>query len=151
MRSITETQATREFVSLLRKVANGETVLVTTDDGDPVARIVPERSTVLERLTELQEKYPPDSEFGEHLEKPVREMRASAGGVREWLWYDKVILDTSVLIAVEKQELDLGSVIGHDDPAIASVTATELLVGVDKWPLKRRDERALKIEGAWRA
>jgi antitoxin (DNA-binding transcriptional repressor) of toxin-antitoxin stability system len=89
MRSITETQATREFVSVLREVANGETVLITKDDGAPFARIEPDHKTVVERLAELRRKFPPDPEFGEHLERTVRELRESAGGVREHLWHDR--------------------------------------------------------------
>jgi antitoxin (DNA-binding transcriptional repressor) of toxin-antitoxin stability system len=89
MRSMTETQVTRETASMLREVANGETVLVTTDDGVPLARITPERSTVAERVAELERKYPPDPEFGEHLERTVRELREAAGGVRERLWDDR--------------------------------------------------------------
>jgi tRNA(fMet)-specific endonuclease VapC len=41
----------------------------------------------------------------------------------------QVILDTGILIASERCQLDLESVIGHDDPAISAVTAMELLVG----------------------
>jgi prevent-host-death family protein len=89
MRSMTETEAMRETASVLREVAKGETVVVTTDDGAPFARIVPDRTTVLERLAELREKYPPNPEFGDHLEKVVRELRESAGDVRERLWDDK--------------------------------------------------------------
>lgn len=74
---------------MLREVAKGETVLITTDDGAPFARLEPDRRTVVERLGELREKYPPDPEFGEHLETVVRELRESAGGVREHLWHDK--------------------------------------------------------------
>ncbi len=87
---MTETEASREFVSMMREVASGETVLVTSDDGAPLARIVPERKSAAERLAELREKYPPNPEFGEHLEKVVRELRGSTDdGVREWLWNDK--------------------------------------------------------------
>jgi antitoxin (DNA-binding transcriptional repressor) of toxin-antitoxin stability system len=85
MRSITETQATREFVSMLRDVAKGETVLVTTDDGEPIARIEPDRTTAAERLAALRERHPVDPAFGEHLEKTIREMREwMDDSVREW-------------------------------------------------------------------
>jgi antitoxin (DNA-binding transcriptional repressor) of toxin-antitoxin stability system len=85
MRSITETQASREFAAMLHEVANGETVLITKDDGSPLARISPERTTVLERLAELEKKYPPNPEFGDHLEKTIREMREWLdNSVREW-------------------------------------------------------------------
>jgi antitoxin (DNA-binding transcriptional repressor) of toxin-antitoxin stability system len=90
MRSMTETEAMRRFASMLREVANGETVLVTTDDGAPFARIEPDRTTAVERLAALREKHPPNPEFGDHLEKVVRELRESTDdGVREWLWDDK--------------------------------------------------------------
>jgi tRNA(fMet)-specific endonuclease VapC len=59
----------------------------------------------------------------------------------------QVILDTCILIASEKNRLDLESVIGPDDPAIAAVTAMELLVGVDTWAPGRRDEQGLLVEG----
>jgi len=55
------------------------------------------------------------------------------------------------LIASEKDKLNLESVIGHDDPAIAAVTAMELLVGVDSWAPGGRDEQALLIEGYFTA
>jgi antitoxin (DNA-binding transcriptional repressor) of toxin-antitoxin stability system len=85
MRSMTETEAIRAFASMLREVANGETVLVTTDDGEPLARITPERSTMIERLEELEKQYPPNPEFGEHLEKTIREMREwMDDSVRGW-------------------------------------------------------------------
>jgi antitoxin (DNA-binding transcriptional repressor) of toxin-antitoxin stability system len=82
---MTETEATREFAAMLHEVANGETVLVTTDDGEPLARITPERSPMIERLKELEEKYPPNPEFGAHLEKTIREMREwMDDSVRGW-------------------------------------------------------------------
>ncbi|HET9142851.1 PIN domain-containing protein [Actinophytocola sp.] len=58
-----------------------------------------------------------------------------------------MILDTSVLVASEKHKLELRSVIGHDDPAVAAITATELLLGVERTDDHRRDERAVRIEG----
>ncbi len=82
--------------ALLDAAEHGETVVVTRD-GVPVGEFiprsgatVPERTTVAEQLAELRRKHPPDPEFGEHLEKVVRELRESAGdGVREWLWHEK--------------------------------------------------------------
>jgi tRNA(fMet)-specific endonuclease VapC len=59
----------------------------------------------------------------------------------------QVILDTSILIASEKLKVDLRSIVEHDDPAIAAMTAMELLVGVERWTPEWRDERALEIEG----
>ena len=59
----------------------------------------------------------------------------------------QVILDSGILIASEKDKLDLELVIGHDEPSIAAVTAMELLVGVDRSGPGWRDEQALLIEG----
>jgi tRNA(fMet)-specific endonuclease VapC len=58
-----------------------------------------------------------------------------------------VILDTGILIASETRKFNLESVLGHDDPSIAAVTAMELLAGVDNWAPGRRDVQALLIEG----
>ena len=57
-----------------------------------------------------------------------------------------LILDTSILVAAERGELELIDVIGHDDPAIAAITAMELLVGVERSKAPQRDERALLTE-----
>jgi tRNA(fMet)-specific endonuclease VapC len=59
----------------------------------------------------------------------------------------QIILDTGILIASEKRKLDLESIVGHDEPAIAAMTAMELLVGVERWTPESRDEEALLIEG----
>jgi tRNA(fMet)-specific endonuclease VapC len=59
----------------------------------------------------------------------------------------RVILDTNIFIAAVKGELKLTSIIGHDDPALAAVTAMELLLGVDNSVAQSRDEEALQIEG----
>ena len=57
-----------------------------------------------------------------------------------------MILDTSILIASERGKLDLTTIIGHDDPALAAITATELLVGVERSEGQQRDDRALLTE-----
>ena len=44
----------------------------------------------------------------------------------------RVILDTGVIIAFERGQLDIDAVLGADDAAIASITAMELLVGVER-------------------
>jgi tRNA(fMet)-specific endonuclease VapC len=44
----------------------------------------------------------------------------------------RVILDTGTLVAIERGSLDVDAVLGSDDAAIASVTAMELLVGVER-------------------
>jgi tRNA(fMet)-specific endonuclease VapC len=43
----------------------------------------------------------------------------------------RVILDTGVLIAIDRGKLDVGMLLGNDDAAIAAVTAVELLVHVE--------------------
>lgn len=58
----------------------------------------------------------------------------------------QIILDTSILIASERGKLDLDTVIGDDDPALAAITAMELLVGVERSVGDQRDERALMTE-----
>ena len=80
---------------LIDAAEHGETVVVTRD-GTPIGEFVPrpdtnsERTSVAERLAELDRAHPPDPEFGEHLERVVRELRESTeDGVREWLWDDK--------------------------------------------------------------
>ena len=57
-----------------------------------------------------------------------------------------VILDTSILIAYGRGQLKLTKVIGDDDPAVAAITAMELLVGVERSTGKQRDIRALQTE-----
>jgi tRNA(fMet)-specific endonuclease VapC len=44
----------------------------------------------------------------------------------------RVILDTGVLIAIERGKLDVQATLGADDAVIAAVTAMELLVGVER-------------------
>jgi tRNA(fMet)-specific endonuclease VapC len=58
----------------------------------------------------------------------------------------RLILDTGVLIAAERGKLDLPELIGHDDPAIAAITAMELLTGVNRSQGEFRDARALHVE-----
>lgn len=58
----------------------------------------------------------------------------------------RVILDTGVLIAIERGRLDVDAVLGIDDAAIAAITAMELLVGVERADEKRRPARAIRVE-----
>lgn len=60
-----------------------------------------------------------------------------------------MILDTSILVASEQHRLELTSVIGHDDPAVAAITAAELLLGVERSSGQHRDERAVHVEGVF--
>ena len=58
----------------------------------------------------------------------------------------RVILDTGVLIAIERGRLDLDAVLGADDAAIPAITAMELLVGVERADDKHRQGRAVHVE-----
>jgi tRNA(fMet)-specific endonuclease VapC len=58
----------------------------------------------------------------------------------------RVILDTGTLIAIERGKLDVDAVLGADDAAIASVTAMELLVGVERADDARRQARSVRVE-----
>jgi len=58
----------------------------------------------------------------------------------------RVILDTGVLIAIERGRLDVDTVLGIDDAAIAVITAMELLVGVERGDEKHRPARAIRVE-----
>ena len=58
----------------------------------------------------------------------------------------RVILDTGVLIAIERGRLDVDAVLGIDDAAIAAITAMELLIGVEHADEKRRPARAIRVE-----
>lgn len=58
MRTMTATEASRNFSAVLTAVSSGETILVTRD-GRPVARIEPETRTAADRLIEVLERYGP--------------------------------------------------------------------------------------------
>jgi tRNA(fMet)-specific endonuclease VapC len=58
----------------------------------------------------------------------------------------RVILDTGVLIAIERGKLDVDTVLGIDDAAIAAITAMELLVGVERADDAHRQSRAVRVE-----
>ncbi|MGH3275385.1 MAG: PIN domain-containing protein [Streptosporangiaceae bacterium] len=58
----------------------------------------------------------------------------------------RVILDTGVLIAIERGSLDVDAVLGADDAAIAAVTAMELLVGVERADDAHKPTRAVHME-----
>ena len=58
----------------------------------------------------------------------------------------RVILDTGVLIAMERGKLDVDSVLGTDDAAISAITAMELLIGVERADDEHRQERAIHVE-----
>jgi tRNA(fMet)-specific endonuclease VapC len=58
----------------------------------------------------------------------------------------RVILDTGVLAAIERGKLDVEAVLGADDAAIATITAMELLVGVERADDAHRQARAEHVE-----
>lgn len=58
----------------------------------------------------------------------------------------RVIIDTGVLVAIERGTLDVDAVLGLDDAAIAAITAMELLVGVERADEARRQARAVHVE-----
>jgi len=58
----------------------------------------------------------------------------------------RVILDTGVLIAIERGRLDVDTVLGLDDAAIAAITAMELLAGVERADTSHRQARAVRVE-----
>lgn len=58
----------------------------------------------------------------------------------------RVILDTGVLIALERGTLDVDALLGLDDAAIAAITAMELLVGVERSDEAHRQARAVRVE-----
>lgn len=58
----------------------------------------------------------------------------------------RIILDTGTIIAIERGKLDVDAVLGLDDAAIASVTAMELLVGVERADEARKQARSVRVE-----
>jgi tRNA(fMet)-specific endonuclease VapC len=58
----------------------------------------------------------------------------------------RVILDTGILIAIERGKLDVDAVLGIDDAAIAATTAMELLAGVERADEAHRQARAIRVE-----
>ena len=58
----------------------------------------------------------------------------------------RVILDTGVLIGIERGRLDVDAVLGADDAAIAAITAMELLVGVERADEAHKQARAVHVE-----
>jgi tRNA(fMet)-specific endonuclease VapC len=58
----------------------------------------------------------------------------------------RVILDTGTLIAIERGRLAVDAVLGADDAAISSVTAMELLVGVERASEEHKQARSVRVE-----
>jgi len=61
---------------------------------------------------------------------------------------DRLILDTTALVAAERRRGRIDELIGdEDDVAIAAITAAELLVGVELADGRRRQRRAAFVTG----
>jgi tRNA(fMet)-specific endonuclease VapC len=58
----------------------------------------------------------------------------------------RVILDTGVLIAIERGRLTVDAALGADDACIATITAMELLVGAERADDTRRAARVAHVE-----
>ena len=60
---------------------------------------------------------------------------------------ERLLLDTTVLVAAERGSGELGEVIGdEDDVVIAAITAAELLVGVELADARRKPRRRAFVE-----
>lgn len=63
---------------------------------------------------------------------------------------ERLILDTSVLIAIERGRMNAAEVVGsRDDVAISAVTAAELLMGVELASKSRRGHRLRTVEATF--
>lgn len=58
----------------------------------------------------------------------------------------RIILDTGTIIAIERGKLDVDAVLGADDATIASITAMELLVGVERADEAHKQARSVRVE-----
>jgi prevent-host-death family protein len=84
MRTMTATQAARNFAGLLDAVEHGESVVITRD-GATVGRFVPERQTTADRLKAALRDHPPDPAFADDLEAARADLRSSfTDEVRAW-------------------------------------------------------------------
>jgi prevent-host-death family protein len=76
MKTMTATQAARNFAGLLDAVEHGEAVVITRD-GVTVGRFVPERRTTADRLKEALRDHAPDPAFADDVEAARADLRAS--------------------------------------------------------------------------
>jgi prevent-host-death family protein len=81
MKTMTATQAARNFAGLLDAVEHGEAVVITRD-GVAVGRFVPERRTTAERLKAALRDHAPDPAFADDVDAARAEMRS--------FWIDEV-------------------------------------------------------------
>ncbi|GAB3443696.1 type II toxin-antitoxin system Phd/YefM family antitoxin [Actinophytocola sediminis] len=81
---MTDDQASRNFSVMLEAVEQGEEVLVVRD-GVPVARLVPERLSVVDRITEVMANHPLPPEAIDEWESAIKELREwQDDGERVW-------------------------------------------------------------------
>jgi prevent-host-death family protein len=84
MRTMTATQAARNFAGLLDAVEHGE-VIVITRDGLTVGRFVPERRTAADRLKDALRDHAPDPGFADDVEAARADLRSAfTSEVRTW-------------------------------------------------------------------
>jgi antitoxin (DNA-binding transcriptional repressor) of toxin-antitoxin stability system len=67
MKTMTATQAARNFAALLNEVEHGEDIVITRD-GVPVGRFTAERLTAAERLKFALRTHPADPAFADDLD-----------------------------------------------------------------------------------
>src|ERR1700761_3481290 len=58
----------------------------------------------------------------------------------------RIILDTGTIIAIERGKPAVDAVLGADEAAITSVTAMELLVGVERADEAHKQARSVRVE-----
>lgn len=75
MKTMTATQAARNFAGLLDAVEHGETVVITRD-GVTVGRFLPERRTTADRLKAALREHPADAAFADDLGAAQQALRA---------------------------------------------------------------------------
>ncbi len=84
MKTMTATQAARNFAGLLDAVEHGE-VFVITRDGVAVGRFVPERRTTADRLKEALREQSADPDFADDVEAARSDLRSAfTHEVRTW-------------------------------------------------------------------
>ena len=135
VRTVTATQASRSFAALLDEVEQGQTVIVTRG-----GRRDDRTSHQWERRRRA--RIAPVIALG----RRVRGRRACGPRIRRFQGARvarRLILDTGVLITVERSTPDLRSVIGDDDyVVIAAITVAELRAGIEFADERNRTRRA---------
>jgi prevent-host-death family protein len=84
MKTMTATQAARNFAALLTEVEHGQDIVITRD-GVPVGRFTPERLTSADRLKAALATHPADPVFADDLDLVRADLRgAFSSEVRSW-------------------------------------------------------------------